>query len=297
MLEKHGAKLTVFVDASYLHRLHGVAERAAQIEHSAIAQQLRDLVARGHDAQLHVHPHWVDSHYANGNWRIDTSRYRLHDFSIEERTELVSECKRHLDDVSGQRSFAYRAGGWCMQPFAELADALYDNGVWLDSTVFPGGLSEDKQRGFDFREAPNESWWRFDTDPLVKAPRGRFVELPIGSEPVGPAFFWTTEIRKRLDRNAHSALGDGGALKANWRYYFNRLTRSSISPASIDGSKARLINTHFRRVASRCGTIVNLMGHPKALTEDSLAVLDSTLSEKRFQGVTISEIATELNLR
>src|SRR4029077_7989445 len=74
---------------------------------------------------------------------------------------------------------AYRAGGWVIQPFAPLAPALRANGIRIDSTVFPGGHTEDSIQALDFRGSPDKDYWRFDTDPLPPASRGHLTQVPV----------------------------------------------------------------------------------------------------------------------
>lgn len=297
ILETHDIVLSLFVDAGYLLALSKQPGNKAMRSHSAIARQLEALSSRGHEVQLHVHPHWQDCTFDGERWEIDTRRYRLHDFSATEQTELVAEYKSHLESFSANPITTYRAGGWCMQPFDNLANALASAGITVDSTVFAGGISEDRQRGFDFRAAPIQPLWRFDSDPLQASAEGRFLEIPIGSIDVGPTFFWRSQIAQRLNKDDHASLGDGGALRADWRYYFNRLTQRSVAPASIDGAKAMLLPELERQRANRGDRFLNLMGHPKALSRYSLAQLDNFLRKHAFEGVgfnTMEKLATEM---
>lgn len=297
ILEAHGMVLSLFVDAGYLLELSKHPSASAQRSHAAIAGQLESLTKRGHEVQLHVHPHWQDSQFDGVRWEIDTRRYRLHDFSASEQIELVADYKTHLESFSANAITTYRAGGWCMQPFDDLADALATSGITIDSTVFAGGVSEDRQRGFDFTNAPLNALWRFDSDPLQTETNGRFLEIPIGAIDVGPVFFWRSQIAQRLDKAKHANLGDGGALRADWRYYFNRLTQRSVAPASIDGAKAMLLIEVERQRARRGDEFLNLMGHPKALSRYSLAQLDNFLKQHTFNGIgfnAMEDVAAEL---
>ncbi|MCR9278947.1 MAG: hypothetical protein NXH85_13325 [Pseudomonadaceae bacterium] len=293
ILETHGMFLSLFVDAGYLLALSRHRGEKAQRDHATVARQLESLSKRGHEVQLHVHPHWQDSEFDGETWAINTQRYRLHDFSASEQVSLVAEYKTHLQSFSANEITTYRAGGWCMQPFDELAAALAAAEITVDSTVFAGGVSEDRQRGFDFSNAPIDALWRFDSDPLKPVQQGKFLEIPIGSIDVGPTFFWRSQIAQRLNKAEHASLGDGGALRADWQYYFNRLTQRSIAPASIDGSKAMLLPEIERQRARRGDQFLNLMGHPKALSRYSLSQLDAFLKQHKFQGVGFNAMAQQ----
>ncbi len=275
LLERHGARLVLFVDAGFLDRLKHERQNhpALAADYDAIAGQLRELVERGHDVQLHIHPHWGDCRFDGRRWRIDTRRYKLHDFSAQERFDIVRRYKQALVEIVGERVFAYRAGGWCIQPFDAIADALAGNGIWLDSTLYRDGLSEDPKRHFDFRAMPQADHWRFEDDPLKEVADGRFVEVPISACHLSPLFFWRMTITKLLARGDHRAFGDGRAMSYGKGYYIERLTRPTHSVASIDGLKAGALERAWRQA----GGIFNVMGHPKALTPYSLKRLEAFL--------------------
>jgi hypothetical protein len=280
VLDRYGAKLTLFVDAGFLVRLQNQAADAPELleDHRRICDQLRTLVEQNHDVQLHIHPHWEDSVYRVGAWQIDTQRYRLHDFDPEEQARIVGDYKQALTEIIGDRVFAYRAGGWCLQPFEAIGEALTQHGIWLDSTVYFNGHSPDDIRGFDFRRAPRQSQWRFNSDPLQPQDGGRFLEVPISACRVSPLFYWKLALLKKFASGAYRAFGDGEAMVANTAYYRALLTRTSSSVASIDGAKAGLLESAYRQLDQVEGeSIFNVMGHPKALTPDSLRRLDRFL--------------------
>ena len=293
VVDRHQAKLTLFVDAGYLHQLgiqatpdNGLAE-----DYRRVSEQLQMLVEEGHDVQLHIHPHWEDSRFEEGSWRIDTRRYRLHDFEPAERLRIVADYKKALTDIVGERVFAYRAGGWCLQPFEDIGEALYREGIWLDSTVYAMGYSPDDIRGFDFRGASAQQLWRFDDDPLVEREKGRFVELPITACKVSPLFYWKMAFLKKFARGKFKSFGDGSAMVANAAYYRTLLTQTSYSVTSIDGAKAGLLERAYRRLdRSPSAPIFNVMGHPKALSPYSLERLDLFLQRHpELEAVTLQD--------
>ena len=285
VLDKHHAKLVLFVDASYLVRLKQLSGQYAKLrEHyDTVAQQLQTLVQQGHDVQLHIHPHWNTSHYDGNQWQIDPSKYRLHDYNQDEIQQIVSDCCAVLSDITGRSPFAYRAGGWCLQPFDQIADALWDNGVWIDSTVFENGVSEDPTRWFNFTDAPKKGHWYFNASPEIENTSGRFLEIPISSHKLTPLFFWKMVFIKKLAKGAeHASFGDGNTMSANAGYYLTRLTTSTYSPVSIDGTKAGILEDALRVHQQRFPQdIFNIMGHPKSISEYSLTKLDRFFAKHR----------------
>ncbi len=294
VLNKHNAKLVLFVDASYLVRIKQLSAQYPDLGHSfdQIAQQLSTLSQQGHDIQLHIHPHWDLCHYDGSNWHIDTSKYRLHDYNNEEINAIVRACCTVLTDITDNPPIAFRAGGWCLQPFEKISDALYDNGIWIDSTVFENGTSDDPTRWFDFTHPPEKPHWVFNNDPMIEDPRGRFLEIPISSFKLSPLFFWKMAFIKKFSKREHLSFGDGYAMTANPGYYLHRLTRFSYSPVSIDGSKAGTLAPAFTAFKRRYPTgIFNIMGHPKSLSEYSLKKLDQFFTtNKDIMSITFRDL-------
>jgi hypothetical protein len=240
------------------------------------------LVQLGHELQLHIHPHWEDSLWSEGGWQMDVRRYRLHDFASHELASIVSRYCRALAEFCPADSLcAYRAGGWVLQPFAMLADALAANGIEIDSTVFAGGQSESDTHVFDFRRAPEESLWRFNDDPLLAEKNGRFLELPIASHPVSPAFYWKLAFFRKLARQADRAFGDGSAIPLGRGDLLKKLLARTWSVVSIDGRKVDFLAQAYRRYQRLGREDFVVIGHPKALTRHSIVRLENFLATQR----------------
>lgn len=291
---RHGARLVFFVDAGFVLRLREEMPREPRLRrsHDAICRQVASLAAEGHEIQLHVHPHWEASRWTPDGWEIDLSRYALHSFAPAEIADIVRRYTAVLRELAGEdAAFAYRAGGWVIQPFERIRDALLDNGVTIDSTVFAGGHREGAVQPFDFRGAPRASRWRFDTDPLVEARDGPFLEVPIASRRVGPAFYWRFAAAKKAGGARHRPFGDGQAIPLEGGEMLAKLLRPSVSVVSIDGYKASfLAAAHAEYRARRMEDFV-VIGHPKALTPYSLERLDRFLGGGATGAVATSTFA------
>ena len=279
MLDKYDAKLCLFVDAAFLIALRQASRQNRELvsEYEKIAEQLRNLTSAGHDIQLHIHPHWIDSKYDEG-WQIDTSRYRLHDFPEQQRSDIISDCKAELKKFSDAPIFAYRAGGWCLQPFSEIESQLLENDVWLDSTVYQGGLSTEMGRHYDFRNAEKSSLWTFQSNPLTKNPTGSFLELPISSVSLSPFFYWKLAMDKSKPQ---PTFGDGTSMKANLGYYLTRLLTRTRGPVSIDGTKVDTLQVALNQASSAKHQYFNIMGHPKSISQYSIDTFEEFIQHNR----------------
>lgn len=276
VLDNHNVKATFFVDSGYLVRGKAELHKSDKLkeEYQNVIKQLNQLDSEGHSIQLHIHPHWEDSFYDGERWIMDTSRYKLHDFSEEEIADIVDRYKNALTDIVGDKVFAHRAGGWCIQPFSKLYNALKKYNIWLDSTVFKGGQNKSKTHYFDFRNAPNKTEWFFEKDPLVEE-KGFFREIPIASYRVPPLFFWKLMFVKKVGNKEHKNFGDGKAAGGSTFDKLRMLIKPTNSVVSVDGYKSSFLIKAFLKFSENIeNKYFVIIGHPKSMSEYSLKKLE-----------------------
>jgi len=288
IVNKWKVPLSLFVDAGYISRLREYRSKSVQAsnEYDLVASQLDDLQKCGHDLQLHIHPHWEDSYLKDDKWFVDTGRYKLSDFPVSSINEIITKYAGALRSLSND-VMAFRAGGWCIQPFDQMREGLKTNKIWLDSTVYLGGRNASGTHSYDFRNAPNETHWRFSDDPLEKDEDGYFAEIPISSLRMGPRLYWGLAWFKMLGRESTVQYGDGRAIYPPKKFLAQKLLQATYSPVSIDGYKASFLREAYRHYKRRHKDQNNeffvIMGHPKALTPYSLGKLDEFLAEQTGQ--------------
>ena len=139
--DKYNVHFSFFVDCGFILKLDEFRKKYPVLEkdYEAVTTQVQELSEKGHDIQLHIHPHWEDSSFDGTKWKIDTSRYKLADFEKGAIDGIVSKYKKVLTDLTGKKVFAYRAGGWCLQPFSHVKEAFKNHKISLDSTVYKDG--------------------------------------------------------------------------------------------------------------------------------------------------------------
>lgn len=281
---RHGVPLVFFVDVGFLLRLREEGRRSPALmrQHDQVIRQLEQFVSAGHEIQLHAHPHWEDSRWNGESWDIDTRRYRLHDFSKVEVGQILRRYANALRAVTGGDGvFAYRAGGWVIQPFAWIRDGLRDAAICIDSTVFAGGKQVEEARQFDFSAAPAAGRWFFDDDPLVPEPDGEFLEVPITSTRVSPAFYCRRFVATRLRPADHRSYGDGSGMPLSGIDLLSRITRRTSSPASFDGYKASVLVNACRRHEQAGAVDFVVIAHTKLLSRYSLQILEHFILARR----------------
>jgi len=281
VLKRHDAKAVFFVDATYLARLKELKKDspALQQDYDDVTGHIGFLESEGHQIQLHIHPHWSDCHYGQGEWDMNLKRYRLIDWSKSEADKIISSSVAELNQHVENKVFAFRAGGWCIQPFTHISEALINHGIYLDSTVFRHGRALSETHAFDFTTAPDLTHWMFESDPCEPNETGPFKEISISSMRVSPLFFWRLAYVKLFaDKLLHRSFGDGVPVSHSRKDMLRMLTCYSHSTVSADGYKSSCLIPAYKKAKNRGDDYLVVIGHPKALSNYSLRNLDKWLS-------------------
>src|SRR5690606_10589068 len=208
--QRTGIKMVFFIDVGYLKKLIEYKDQYTLVksEYEAVRAQIQQLVAEGHDCQLHIHPHWEDSTHDGKSWQMCTDRYKLDDFSDADIERIVLEYQQILKDITQKSVTTYRAGGWCLQPFDRIQSVFQKAGIRLDSTVFREGKFTAGNYYYDFTNCPKKGKWLFSDDLITEDPHGTFWEYPISNQYYGPLFFWRLFLLGRLKPAEHKPIGD-----------------------------------------------------------------------------------------
>ncbi|MFH1091624.1 MAG: asparagine synthase (glutamine-hydrolyzing), partial [Pseudomonadota bacterium] len=123
LLEKHGARLTVLWDTVEYFWLE---DNGCQAEAEAIRGQLQNLVRRGHDVQLHLHPAWTSVRRENGNWiwgnpglTAPTMRHQDFESLVRRSVETMEGLFKPIRPDYRVRGF--RARSYEIEPFSVIA--------------------------------------------------------------------------------------------------------------------------------------------------------------------------------
>ncbi|MCE9537808.1 MAG: hypothetical protein K8R85_01130 [Bacteroidetes bacterium] len=280
--EKHKVRFCFFVDCGFVLKLDEFRKKYPQLEkdYKSITEQIKYLSDTGHDIQLHIHPHWEDSYYNGERWIIDVKRYKLVDFNETEIVDIVYRYKKVLTDLTGKQIFAYRAGGWCLQPFNKLKDAFKQNNITLDSSVFRNGFYSSENYYYDFLGAPDKDIYRFEEEPKKENTNGFFTELPISGIRNSPLFFWKLFLLGRKNPYLHKPLGDGKAMAAPGQRK-KMLTQYTDCTVSIDGYNAHLLQKALKQLQKKKFEQMVVIGHPKALSRYSIHKLEEFVSKNK----------------
>lgn len=151
LMEKYGARLTIFVDMAEVMKFRDYYEKEGddRFGYLEIKKQLQSAVIRGHDVQLHIHSSYFNAVYDGHKWNQSWEEYNFAGMGYKQISYRIGECKKLLEEmirerVPGYRCFAFRAANWSMQPTPDIAEALKVNGLSIDSSVYKHG----RQKGW-----------------------------------------------------------------------------------------------------------------------------------------------------
>lgn len=274
--------MVFFVDTGYLKKLIHYKDQFPKVkyEYDLVTDQIKSLVAEGHDCQLHIHPHWEDSAHNGTDWVMNTDRYKLVDFSNEEIEKIVLEYQQILKEITQKPVNIYRAGGWCLQPFSRIQKAFEKANLKLDSSVFVGGKFTSGNYFYDFTNTPLKSIWKFSNDLCVEDPNGAFLEYPISGYKYSSIFFWKLFLNGRLDPKNHKPIGDGFPMAAPGQRK-KMLTSGMLLSASCDGYFVTKLDAVLKQNQARGYNELVVLGHPKALTHFALEKLEQFVIKQK----------------
>ncbi len=302
ILDEKGIKATFFIDTMFILtlKINMHSNSVLKAEYSKVVQQIRDVVSRGHDVQMHVHAHWLDAKYIKKfeRWIFTYEKYRLHSLKNIENVDnewtieaCISQSKKLLEDICRPVSktykvFCFRAGGWCLQPFSDLSESLKKNGVICDSSVVPFMFSKSGAHFFDYRNSVLASRWKFSDDVLISDPDGCFVEIPIATSRIRNWRLLRNYIVKRITRG-WGTFGDGIGMKFEVDYFHK--VKMILKPFSY---QVKYLDLDFyiyqdllymiHQVDTKIldeGPIV-LLGHPKNFSNSSLQNLKKLVNRR-----------------
>lgn len=194
LLEEHGAKLTVMWDTAEYFWLqdHGHDQPAAEIR-----AQLVDLVRRGHDVQLHLHPAWTTVEKRGSRWIWHKPGLTAPAMAPADFEALVARSVAEMEALfrplrPDYRVLGYRARGYQVEPFGVIAQTLKRHGIRADSSYHGQGPLAVRTpvltQGVDLAEAD------FIEYPIFRAGDERwdfsgpeaFADLPLRALPEKP---------------------------------------------------------------------------------------------------------------
>ncbi len=276
ILKKFNVSATFFVDAGYLLVLKKLKDKYVNLQKDFLlaVRTIEKIIKANSKVELHIHPQWLKGIYKNGVWYLNNRWYRLQDFPEREIIQILSEGKKILEEVAQEEVVAFRAGGWCIEPFEKLRRCFKSCRIFIDSSVFQGGYIKTDTYNVDFRLAPEEDIYRFSTSPLIPEKNGEFVEIQISSFSYTPLFYLKFIVLKTFQKRNFSQFGDGYPITGSQFNKIKYFLKLHCFPVSLDLYRASVLEKAFKKRLKLGKKIFVVMGHPKRMSRYSLQRLE-----------------------
>lgn len=261
--------------------------------------QLREALDAGHDVQLHLHPHWMNTEIEADRF-IPGKPFMLGEYAQDDHpdkiNEIVAQGVEHLQNIarkadSAYRCIAYRGGGYNLEPGCrEILSALLESGLKYDSTIVPGYVFYSQQNRVDYRNMPNKPNWFLHPDSDLRQPaKEGLLEIPVASV---PKRFFEMPTTLKMRKYAHRAPENRGkmihspeqlGIKEKWQMLIaNRMLtvdNFTYSQKYLNGMFDRYIAKYqnYEEIS------LALIGHPKSMGNYAFELLEGFIQHVREQ--------------
>ena len=301
ILDEKNVKATFFADIPMCIRFR-------ELEYDSLAddidRQMIEMLSRGNDVQLHVHPAWYKAKKIGTNWQFDDEHYGLHSFQNERHgiNEIIHETSEYLSELlkpvsADYKCIAYRAGGFCIQPEAPILAALKENNIIIDSSICKRLYANTSSHKYNFCNAPCDHDWRFNiaSGILTYDCEGEFIEIPIGAEYKIPHKWVSVHTSPRLKRGelkGQTSQDTDQKVKKALKYYnkikdfFYQGVMMSLDSSHYIALEKMIINYLGCHDCDRENHFITVIGHPKLFIDENYTNLISFIEiiQRKYSG-------------
>jgi hypothetical protein len=221
-VREHGAKLTVMAEVAqqWAHMRLTQQETWAREIVEAWECMLKETIRQQSDAQLHIHPQWLNAKYKNSQWHVDYDNWSIASLDPEIITTTLGKAKNYLENLlkpidPHYECISFRAGSYCIQPSEMVIKSLLEVGFVCDTSVIKGKYHPPF---YDYRNAFSHCipWFASAKDIMHKSDgQNGLLEVPVCSQ----EFIETPFLKKTLPTRLYHMLcygSDVSNLERKW---------------------------------------------------------------------------------
>lgn len=285
------------------------------------ALQLQQAWLNGHDVQLHLHPHWLDTVIKDNSF-FPSEKYGLHCFDQEDTpydiSDIVAKGIGILHDILSPirkpyDCIAYRGGGYVLSPSTQkILHALHRNGIRIDSSISSGYYFKSDRSVVDYFKVPAKANWFLNMEGDLQQEgmsQNGIFEIPIASKNKG---LFEVPTSFKLKKCAHRAPENRGkmvhekptqmklsdrfkALLSARMLSFDNYTYEKDFPLEI-------LKSHVHKFYKASPIYLSVVSHPKSMGDYSFELMEYfILKAKKIYGeditfTTFTRVKNELNL-
>jgi hypothetical protein len=311
ILDSNDSKMTIFWDILHYYRLLEIEKEFPEIKQDRILieKQILNLVRRGHNIQLHLHPHWLDARYENSKWKFTYKRFKLHRLSDESiptdintimgcitiSKELMENLIRKVDPDYQVNTF--RAGGYLVEPFDKIMNALIKNKIIIDSSICPGVYNSNEVSPYDFRYYPTKTKYNFNLTPKMILDEGDFIEIPITSIKISTIRNIYYKLLRRIKypslENERKGIGVGDISSQRQKTKIRRLGSLLFSPQRSQFTTDSNYYEKFNYLYKKAPEYATMIIHPKLLNIHTFGILNDYVSSNKIRFISIQDFLTK----
>lgn len=291
MFDRYHIKTTIFVDAAYLLKMDELRHQYEQVEKDfqTVINHVKELSEAGHSIQLHYHPQWLYAKYIDRKWSLDNDHYKLSDLPLEVQKQEIEKAILFLNNLTGKQVCAFRAGGFSIENFVDIADIFNKYGVMYDMSVLRGAKVESKYQTYDYTKVPKTTHYHFSDKVSREDTTGKFVEFPIAVKPLNSIVYFIKRnlfrhlFLRNLKRNFSPerwndgiGVGHSGSKSSIMLQKVKRLLSTSPLYASADGSLVLFLPEVYKYSKQNyIGSDFVIIGHPKIASPLTIHLLEN----------------------
>ncbi len=246
-------------------------------------EQVEQAVTKGHDVQLHLHPHWLTSGF-EGKRFLPSDNYSLSDFAnntsgndidliIRKGVSFLNETIRPT--CPEYRCNAFRAGGYNLgdrQSRPLILKSLYDNGIRYDSSIAKGYYFSSGISVVDYNGMPAQANWHLPADGDFSKDSGSgILEIPIASIP--KSLFEVPTLFKMKKYAYRAPLGRGYQIHEGRPGSFRNKLRSFMSTRMLGFDNytyepeylIKILDYNVKKYRNEETVMLSIVGHPKTM--------------------------------
>ncbi len=262
----------------------------------AFEKQIDRALKEGHDVQLHLHSHWLETEVSDKTF-IPSKRFSLADFADDEKYTIENIVKLGVDELTricrktkpDYKCIAFRAGGYSIQRETKrIVKALYENGIRIDSSIAKGYKYYSDMSQIDFSYKPNKPNWVIPIEDGDLTYDGNekmgLLEVPIASK---PKTVFDTPTFLKLKKYKHREVENRGSI------IHNEKTKWDVKIRNMSSSRMLILDNHTFNIDDLMSILnynlkiyrdfetINLclIGHPKSMGEYHLQLFDDFINE------------------
>jgi len=262
--------------------------------------QIQELIKKGNDVQLHIHPHWLDSTYKNGSF-FPSDSYILSDFKNNAYpNNIEGVVKQSVDELNeicleadpNYKCIAYRGGGYNLYPDRDkIISALYNNGIRIDSTMLKNYYYKSDLKCEDYRTLPKKQNWYINldgkfTNKIDKA----ILEIPVTTMPAFLSERIKRVVKKIKNKEKYKKLiynHTGTGMIGTTSKTKDKILNGVYSPfvLSFDNLTTdvelleRIINYQTKKYSKQDELILCVNSHPKGFGEHQFNLMKDFITK------------------